>query len=450
MTGMPSSKVIPCVSLALLAWVGNCHADELSLTGDAKLSGTIRSIDKSGVVELASDLSPESVRLTPDAVEKITFGNNGSPFETPSSLIELVNGDLLPSQIEDFDGKVLNVLTPDAGNLAIPRDALKSMQFGVRRQKAIYSGPRNIEEWTAHPDGAKNWRFARGVLTASGSAIAVRKIEVPPRFVLKFKLKWQINPNFTVHFADPLMPTGDQVNRYLFVFNSSSIEVKRESDTGPKSQTVILLNRRPDEFPANEVAVELRVDRTSSRLHLLLNGEPEAAGVDPVATPPHGSGFVFGCNSPSGNPQEIRNIEVLDFDNTRERHRSENRGDTSIDSLISRYDDRWGGNLTKISKGVDGTVLAFKSDFQEQPLELLESDVSTVLFAKSGNATLQDKQARWVLKLRGEGSLHVTSCTFSEISVSALHPLLGPLEIKRTGVTALERLRQDHEEESKE
>lgn len=448
---MLSFKLIPTAAFALLTWAAaDCCADELSLTGDARLSGTIRSIDENGVVELRSELSAEAVRLTPDAVEKITFGNPAPSSDPPSALIELINGDLLPSHIDAFDGKVLNVTSSDAGGLAIPRDALKSVQFGVRRQKAIYSGPLKLEEWTAHPDGAKNWRFTNGALIASGPATAVRKIEIPPRFILKFKLKWQTNPNFTVHFADPLMAKGDQVGRYSFVFNASNIEVTREADNDQKSQTVILLNRRPDEFPANEVAVEIRVDRTSSRLHLLLNGEPEAAGVDPVATPPSGSGFVFACNSPSGNSQEIRNIEVLDFDNTRERHRSEKRGDTSLDSMISRYDDRWGGHLTSIRKRTEGMVVSFKSDFQEAPLELLESDVSTVLFAKSDSTTRPEKQVPWVLKLKGDGSLHVTSCSFSETEVNALHPLLGSLKIKRTGVTALQRLRPEKEEESEE
>lgn len=448
---MRNSDPFRAAALLLLACSAvDCRADELSLTGDARLSGTVRSIDANGVVELASELSPQPVLLKPDAVEKISFGKAGTQADDPGAMIELVNGDVIPARIESFDGKVLQATTPDAGALAIPRASMKSMQLGVHRQKVIYSGPKALEEWTSDSDGAKNWRFEKGVLTATGPAIAVRKVAVPPRFILKFRLKWQTSPNFTVYFADPLTSGVDQPDRYFLQFNASGIEVKRESETGRKPQTVILLNRSPDEFPSNEIAVEIRVDRTTSRLHLLLNGEPEAAGVDPVSSPPMGTGFVFASNSPGGNNQEIRGIEILDFDNTRERHRTEDRGDTATDSLISREDDRWGGDLTSIANGADGKVLTFRSDFQEEPLELLESDVSTVFFAKPESEAPPEKQVPWILKLKGDGSLHVTSCSFSETSVNAAHPLLGDLEIKRAGVTALERIRPDRKEEDGE
>ena len=40
----------------------------------------------------------------------------------------------------------------------------------------------------------------------------------------------------------------------------------------------------------------------------------------------------------------------------------------------------------------------------------------------------------------------MTSCTFSETGIAASHPLLGPLEINRGGVTALERQQPDAED----
>ncbi len=448
---MLNSNWFAGLGVVLAGWAAvDCRADELTLSGDARLTGVVRSINGDGVVELVSELSPEPVLLKPDAVRKMSFAGSGSQAELPGSLVELANGDVIPVRIGSFDGEILRVTTPDAGALAIPKDSLKSVQLGVRRQKAIYSGPRNLEEWSADIEGARNWRFAKAALTANGPAVAMRKIDVPSRFVFKFSLKWQMSPNFTVYFADPLTPKVDQVDRYFFQFNASGIEIKRESGTGPKVQSVILLTRSPEDFPSNQVDVEIRVDRKASRLHLFLNGEPEASGVDPVVNAPVGSGFVFVSSSPSGTPQEIRAIEVLDFDNSKERHRSEERGDPKIDSMISREDERWGGHLTGIRQGSDGAIFTFKSDFQEEPLELMEGDVSTVFFARREGDAAPPKQAPWVLKIRGEGLLHMASCTFSESGVTAVHPLLGPLEISRGGVTALERLQPDSDQEPEE
>ena len=439
---MPSSNLIRGL-LSALALSLPAPADQIALPDESRLSGTVKSINNEGVLELASELSPEPVMLRPEAVRKLTFAQSTDPFESPGCLIELVNDDQLPVEIASFDGNVLNVVTRDAGPLAIPRSFLKSIQLGIHPQKLIYKGPRNVEEWVGDVEGSKNWRFIKGALTASGPAVAARKFELPARFVLKFNLKWQMSPNFMVYFADPLTPKADPVDRYSFQFNASGIEIKRESATGQRVQPVILLTRRPSDFSANQMDVEIRVDRKTSRLHLLLNGEPEAAGIDPVANPPEGTGLVFISSSPSGTTQEIRAIEVSDFDDSSERHRSEERGDPGVDSIISRDEDRWGGRLIQARQNGEGTVFTFKSDFQEAPLELLQSDISTIFFAKPDEETSPPKQASWVLKLRGEGSLHMSSCVFSGKGIAARHPLLGLLEINSGGVTELERLQPE-------
>ncbi|HEX7261346.1 MAG TPA: hypothetical protein VF258_05985, partial [Luteolibacter sp.] len=77
MTGMPTSNVTVWLGLILAAGVsgisGGLRADELSLTGDARLTGTVRSINEAGVVELASALSPDPVLLKAGAVTKVEF-----------------------------------------------------------------------------------------------------------------------------------------------------------------------------------------------------------------------------------------------------------------------------------------------------------------------------------------------------------------------------------------
>ncbi len=416
------------------------HADDLTLAGDARLTGTVRSINEAGVVELDSALSPELLRLTADAVEKVEFSSPESAPNPPGTLIELINGDLLPATIESLDDKNLAVTTADAGRMTIPRSALKSMQLGVRKRKVIYAGPTSLEEWTRDGEGSKNWSFANKSLVANGPARASRNFEAPQQFILKFALKWQGSPNFKIHFADPLTPKVDPVDRYYLQFNGAGLEIKRESSQGQAFQSVIIPPATPEQFPENQVDVEIRVDRKTSRLQLFLNGELEGEGFDPVARPPMGNGVTFINNSPAGMTQEVRGIEVLEFDNTRTRHRAEDRGDSKTDSLISRDDDRWGGRLTAIRQGPDGVVFSFKSDFQEEPLELAEADVSTIFFAKPVEEAAPAQVHPFALRLRGEGSLRVSSCTFSEDAISARHPLLGALKISRTGVSALERL----------
>ncbi|MES2922321.1 MAG: hypothetical protein V4819_12285 [Verrucomicrobiota bacterium] len=438
---MRSSNLRPWPGLILaIGTLGVLRADDLTLADDARLTGTVRSINEAGVVELTSALSPEPVLLKSGAVAKVEFSAPTSVPNAPGSLIELANGDLLPATIESLDDKSLSVVTPDAGRLTIPRAALKSVQLGVHKRKVIYSGPQNLEEWNRDGEGAKSWTFANKSLVANGPVSASKNFETPQQFIIKFTLKWQANPGFKIFFADPLTPKVEAVDRYYMQFNSAGLEIKRESSQGTHFQTVMIPPITPDKYPANQVDVEIRVDRKTSRLHLFLNGEPEGAGFDPGGKAPVGGGVTLVSSAPAGISQEILGIEVSEFDNTRSRHRAEDRGDPKTDSLISRDEDRWGGRLTGIRPGPDGTVFSFKSDFQEDPLELSEADVSTIFFAKRDQEAVPEPLHPFALRLRGDGSLHVSSCTFTEDSISALHPLLGALKINRAGVTALERL----------
>lgn len=449
MTGKPSSDFRPWLALILCAGtLGQLHADELTLTGDDKLSGTIRSIDGTGVVELSSPLSPNPVLLSPGAVNKVEFSAPESAPGAPGALVELSNGDILPASVETLDAESLSVLTADAGRLSIPRAALKSLQFGVQQLKPVYSGPTSIEEWTHPSDTGPTWRHLDKTLVANGPAKASRTFQAPLQFILKFTLKWQANPNYQVYFADPLMPKRDAVDRYYMQFNAAGLEIKRESTKGKKFQTVILLPRTPDQFPANQVDVEIRVDRKSSRIHLHLNGELETAGIDPTGEPPAGNGVSLVNSSPVGLTQEIRSIELLDFDNSRARHRSEDRGDPKTDSLISRDEDRWSGRLLGIRKTPEGTLFSFKSDFQEEPLELMENDISTLFFAGPGEEIEPPQEHPYVLRLRGDGSLRVASCVFSDGGITVKHPLLGDLKFARAGVTSLERVKAKPEAEA--
>jgi hypothetical protein len=415
-------------------------ADNLSLATDARLTGTVRSINEAGVIELSTILSPDPVLLKSGSVSKVEFSASERRPAYPGMIVELANGDLLPVAVESLDEKNLNITTLDAGQLSVPRTLVKTLQIGVHQKKVIYSGPLSLEEWMQ--DGSENtqWKFSNKTLISNGPGSISRNIETPRQFILKFTLKWQANPRFRIYFADPLAAKGTAVDRYFLQYNSAGLEIKRESVKGQRFPTVINLPARtPDQFPNNQIEVEIRVDRKASRIHLFINGEPEAAGVDPVGSAPVGNGITLISSASAGEVQEIRNLEILELDNAGARHRSEDRGNLKNDSLISRDEDRWSGHLTSIRKGAEGAVFSFKSDFQADPLELAEADVSTVFFANP-QPSAPPPAKFFTLRLSGGGSLRVSSCTFMDSSITASHPLLGVLKINRDGVLAIDYL----------
>ena len=434
-------RISNSLALAALCCVCRLFADEVTLAGGtSRLTGSVRAIDEAGVLELSSALSPGPVFLKGAEVDMVTFNNGAAAAQAPSSVIELTNGDRLPAEIEALDDTKLTIFSPEAGRLEIPREAVASMQLGVERRKVIYAGPKNLDEWTGLNGALKNWTFDRGSLIASGSADAVRKVKLPQQFILRFTLKWQQKtiPNFKISFADPLKPMGEDADRYFLQFNGAGIEIKREATKGKHYNTLVQLNRTPNQYPDQQLQVEIRMNRTTARMQLFLNGEQEGVFSDPIPGVPSGSAIVLTCIPQNGASQEISGIEILELDDSRGRQRAEDRGDPKTDSLINRDDERLGGKLLEIRKTDQGRVFRFKSDFQPDALEIADADVSTVFFAAQ-DAKPPAAKHPFLLRLRGDGVLGVSSCRITAETLGADHPLLGKLEFRREGIVALER-----------
>lgn len=444
MIGMSSfDRWMAVTSMVMAAAGGQIRADTISLSGEGRLSGTVRSINRDGVVELVSPLAAEPILLKAEAVRQVAFGEEQRGQNVPTSRVELNNGDILPVEVESLDDQQLAVISPVAGKLLIPRASLKSLVMGIRPKRVIYPRGKSLEDMKPEGPQGDNWSFDEGVWSVEGQGRLVRKLETPKQFSTKFSLSWNGAPSFQFYFADPLLPLQQPADRYLFQFGNAGIEVKRESSKGGRRFTTLLsLNRRPDQYPGNHLAVEIRVDRVNSILYLFLNDEPEGRFGDPVGSPPEGGGIAFASTAGNETHMSISDVEIAEWDHAGDRYRTEDRGEAKVDSLIEKQGDRFGGSLLSIKPGPSGPLFSFKSDFQDAPIELPESEVSTVFFKETGEKV--DKVFHpFALRLRGQGVIRVSSCSFPGDTIHAIHPLLGEMVLKREGVTALERLEQN-------
>lgn len=434
-------RISNILTICLLG-AGASRADDLTIAGGTTLlSGVVRSIDEQGAVELSSPLSPEPLILKSGAVDKVEFNSGNPPAEQPPSMVQLANGDRLPATLEGLDETKLTLSSPYLGRLEIPRGALGMLQLGIRQGKLVYSGPTKLSEWLEGDLDAKNWTFENRNLTANGQASAARLIDFPQQFILRFTLKWEArgNPNFEVTFADPMLEKGKSADRYLLRFNSAGFQIRREASRGQHYAELISLARLPSHFPDRSLDVEIRVNRKTSKLQVYLNGEPDGESVDPLEGTPTGRGIVFNCNNQSNQTQSIRDIQVLELDDSAVRHRSEDRGDPKQDSLISRDDERWGGKLIDIRGDRENQIFRIKSEFQNEPLDIPASAVSTVFFTAKPGDEAKAPKCPFLLRLQDKGVLSVNSCRFDAENVHAVHPLLGPITLKREGVTSLQR-----------
>jgi hypothetical protein len=176
---------------------------------------------------------------------------------------------------------------------------------------------------------------------------------------------------------------------------------------------------------------------------LLINGEPESTCIDPIDEVPQGSTITIECNSTSGSIQKISDFSILELTNTHARHLSEGRGNSKADILITTDDDRLAGRLLSITPSQEGNLLRFQSDFMDQPLEIPQSEVATILFAKpAAKTTKETPPSPFQLKLHNQGLLHIHQLELTNGMISALHPLLGKLSINKQSVHSILRTEQ--------
>lgn len=420
-------------------------ADEVLLTDGSKLSGTVTALADGGQLMLASPLAFEPFQLKADHLKRVAFTATNEFVDKDDALIVLANGDQFPGELAAIDAESVTVRTVFAGEIKIPRPSVNTIQLGVRPPKVVYTGPENDTGWTIK----NGWRYDSMRFTAENSGTIHRKFDIPGSFLLRFRVSWRNTPNIQVYFADDTFETTGKADRYYLQFGGAGMELKRQqSNDGHPFLSMASPPGDPTDYPDNEVEIELRVDRKLGLVHLLLDGEEEGKFADPLKTPPLGQGIMFRSNIGGDDSQFIDNIEIREWDPSSDRHRTEDRGDEKQDVLITRSSDRGTGSILGMIAGKEagGGTIRYQGPHHPDPVELSVSDVSTLFFAKPADAPEPTAQPM-ELGLRGRGSLGVTGCVFTAEAVTAKHPLLGDLTIRRDAIGSLTRAEQKSETE---
>ena len=424
----------------LLAATSAMSAD-VTMREDGKLSGEVSEIGPDGVITLLSPVSGKPLLLKGDQVEKVVFSRERSPKADdesaqalPDQRLELTNGDILPVKVSALDDGLLHVESPVLGELAVPRQALSSLQLGIVPEKVIFAGIDGLDGWES-AGGDRSWEGDSGDLTSTGQGIISRDVGLPEKFILSYALSWQNHANFQLRFCESANAPGE---RYVVEFSGSGLGVFRESASRPRSP-IILHTRGSDRFSDNTLDVEIRMDRARGSMELRLNGQLLGRFTDSQQPVPSGGGVSLQGRGTRESWHRISGLRVLEWDDRGDRHRGEERGDGKDDSLIGRYGERFGGTLDSIRRDGASAVYVFKSDFQKEPLELPEEEVSTVFF-RGGGISRTEETGDIIVNLRGGGTMRVSSCTLNGDGFDAAHPLLGQLKFDKSGVDSLERI----------
>ena len=433
---IPLSPVIRSASI-LAFLILPAVADEVILSDNSRLMGTVTALADSGQVLLQSDLAFEPFQVRADHLQRVAFSAGSEKEDQHDCMVTLANGDQFPADLSGIDETSVTVHTDFGGDVRIPRESIGTVQLGVRPRKTIYRGPDNDTGWTIK----NGWRYDSRRFSADSNGTVAREFDIPGSFALKFRLTWRNSPNIQAYFACDSFDTTTKSNRYFIQLTNAGFELRRQDASGNgtlypmASVTADSLN-----FEKSALEVELLVDRHLGNVHVLFDGKEFGQYHDPAKSFPQGQGIMFRTTIAGDDMQTVSRIEVREWDPSAARHRNEERGDATRDVVITRSSDRGTGKILSMKPAAEDATLLYKGPHHPEPVELPLSEVSTMFFARPGDDEAPaDEKPPLTLGLRGRGSLAVSGCAFNGEQIVAKHPLLGDLSIRRDAVASLQR-----------
>lgn len=435
MTTFPFPVIRSASILALLLLPA--VADEVILSDDSRLTGTVTALADSGQVLLQSDLAFEPFQVRAEHLQKVVFSAGSEKDDQHDCMLTLANGDEFPVDLSGIDDSSVTVRTDFAGDIRIPRESIGTIQLGVRPRKTIYRGPDGDSGWTIK----NGWRYDSRRFSADSNGTVFREFDIPGSFALKFRVTWRNTPNIQAYFACDGFETTSKANRYYIQLNAQGFELKRQDATGSGSYySMALIPPDAVEFEKSAVEIELLVDRHLGVVHVLLDGEEVGHYRDPSKSVPRGQGIMFRSLISGDDLQTVSRIEVREWDPSATRHGKEERGDATRDVVITRSSDRGTGKILSMATAADGPVLRYKGPHHPEPVELPLSEISTMFFARPADSEGPAADPPpLTLGLRGRGWLGISGCAFDGEQIVAKHPLLGELAIRRDAVASLQR-----------
>ncbi|HEY1123249.1 MAG TPA: hypothetical protein VGE67_16670 [Haloferula sp.] len=412
-------------------------ADEVILSDNSRLKGTVTALSEGGQVLLQSDLAFEPFQVRADHLQQVVFAAGSEKEDQHDCMVTLANGDQFPADLAGIDEATVTVHTDFGGDVKIPRESIGTIQLGVRPRKTIYRGPESDNGWTIK----NGWRYDSRRFSADSNGTVARDFDIPGSFALKFRLTWRNSPNIQAYFACDSFDTTSKADRYFIQLSNAGFELRRQSASGNNSfYSMASVTADSLNYEKSALEIELLVDRHLGDVHVLFDGKEVGHYRDPAKSFPQGQGIMFRTTISGDDQQTISRIEVREWDPSAARHGKEERGDTTRDVVITRSSDRGTGKILSMKPSAEGASLLYKGPHHPEPVELPLTEISTLFFARpaEAEAPAADKSSL-TLGLRGRGSLAVSGCAFNGEQIVAKHPLLGDLAIRRDAVASLQR-----------
>lgn len=343
------------ICLFLLAVLSPTQAqDFMQFLDGSRLRGQFVAYEADGSVALQSPHAPSPLRFSSAALSRVTLEQRMRtiPADRYSARFDFFNGDRLYGDLIAMNEREVILKSWFAGRLVGPREALQSVTFFNHGSHVVYSGPNGIEGWNVNDPNA--WREMDGFLHGGPNAFMGRKLRLPDKVSVEFKLMWRTALNLVVSvFSDNLQRYNFVSSGYQLTLGVGYANLTRGSGgPGMSPMGSVGMSVRTGRQP---VTYELRFDREKAVIALLMDGQLVHRWVDPSGFASDQLGLSFQNRS---QQVSIGAIRVTEWDGGFEDTDSQATNEVSAPTLKLINHD----TFTATIDGVADDRIAFQSD----------------------------------------------------------------------------------------
>jgi hypothetical protein len=289
--------------------------DVLKFKNADTLHGALVSANPDDGVRWSRDDAKSAINFTLANISEVQFANvTSSRLGGPRAVARLTNGDSLHGEIVALTKDVLKLQTWYAGELAIKRPMIASLEPGLGTVSVLYAGPTALAEWQQRAAGSgRGWTFKKGALVAAGGSGGMtigRDVKLPDMANIECDVAWMGYVNFYMLFYAENFENYYNSDCYALQISSGTVYLQRcQRNSGMNNVeqyvNVESLQRK------NKAHIALKVNKTKKTVALFIDGSMIKQWTDRADFTGKGTGIGFVTQ---GQPTRVSNIVVSEWD----------------------------------------------------------------------------------------------------------------------------------------
>ncbi|MBM3859291.1 MAG: hypothetical protein FJ395_06540 [Verrucomicrobia bacterium] len=288
--------------------------DVLKFKNADTLHGKLLSANPDDGVRWSREDAKGMINFTLANVSEVQFANVMTPRAGgPRAVARLTNGDSLSGEIVALTKDALKLQTWYAGELAVKRPMIASVEPGLGSVSVVYAGPTALAEWQQRAGNRGGWTFKKGALVAAGGSggIAIgRDVKLPDMASIECDVAWMGYINFYMLFYAENFENYYNSDCYALQISSGTVYLQRcQRNSGMNNVdqhvNVESLQRK------NKARIALKINKQKKTVALFIDGALIKQWTDRTDFTGRGTGIGFVTQ---GQPTRVSNVLVTEWD----------------------------------------------------------------------------------------------------------------------------------------